>query len=270
MHEVDEIERVRLLAESTKVFIESRFNFLKAIYGLRPACFHLLISTSGAGKSTLNRSILRECLAKHRVMLWLSEESIKDINLVIARGVFTPMMLKNLSVFSEQDGDYKNMEAQELFDALCAKVEETKPHILLLDNLSTSSFYMGQRIQMQNKVAKKLKELALRTKAAILCIAHTAAHVSEYNQSLISETDIRDSKTVTNLAEFMFALQRIRVGDESYSFIRILKSRHTAVTNAFYQLEFNPKTFLVEKDEPVSWADFNSAYKSRNVLGGKK
>ena len=269
-HEVTELERCRLIEESETVYINSKFEFLKEIKGLRPEGFHLILSTTGAGKSTLVKSILRELLTKVRVHLWLTEESIKDLNLAIARGAFTDLMLRNLTVDSEESNELKAIKGKALIDFFENRVRETKAHVVLLDNISTSSFYMNERPDAQGEIAKRLKFIGQATGAAMVIVTHTDGTLNEVNQNLISENNVRGGKTIANLAEFMFAIQRLKVKEDIFTFVRILKCRSHSIDRRIFQMSYEKNTGLYGKDYFVNWETFKEVYNARNQLGGKK
>ena len=270
-HEVSEIERCRLIDEANTVYINSKFGFLQEIKGLRPEGFHLIISTTGAGKSTLIKSILRELLFKHKVYLWLTEESIKDLNLAIARGAFTDVMLKNLTVDSEESDELKPIKGKQLLNYLESRIFETKPHVVLIDNISTSSFYMNERPDAQGEIAKRLKSIGQSSGAAMVLVSHTDGTLNETNQNLISENNVRGGKTISNLTEFMFAIQRLKVKEDVLTFVRILKCRSHSIENRIFQMSYEKNTGLYGKDFTVDWDTFKEVYNARNQLtGGKK
>ena len=269
-HEVTELERCRLIEESETVYINSKFEFLKEIKGIRPEKFHLILSTTGAGKSTLIKSLLRELLTKVKVHLWLTEESIKDLNLSIARGAFTELMLKNLTVDSEESDELKPIKGRALLDYFENRVRETKAHVVLLDNISTSSFYMNERPDAQGEIAKRIKFIGQSTGAAMVVVTHTDGTLNEVNQNLISENNVRGGKTISNLAEFMFAIQRLKVKEDIFTFVRILKCRSLSIDNRIFQMAYEKNTGLYGKDFTVDWDTFKEVYNARNQLGGKK
>lgn len=264
--ELTESLKTQLNAESHECHFRSAFNFLKAHNGIRKNKLHLLIAPTHSGKSTVARSIIRDIIFNNRdkkVLLWLTEETKKEFMIEFSETVPVCDRLNNLTLVSEmQFSDINENNCRESFEEI---VDQYSFDILIVDNITTSVMYMDKTISTQSEVAQWYKSLT--KKFAVFLIAHT--NTNNYNDRLLDETDIRGSKTITNISEFLYILQPISVGDVLRQFILIKKHRGQIVENKFYSLNYNKHIKAIESDNIANFEKLKEVFKLRNKLNGK-
>jgi len=229
----------------------------------------MVLGTSHGGKSTLIRSLLIDIALgteEKNTLLWLSEETVIEFLSELYRSGISADKLKNLHVISELDlmDDFES--AQELLKYVEKYCEDNDIGLIFFDNITTSVIYMDRPPTDQAKIAIYLKKLANRLVVPLVIIAHTGAAVTDSMARLIEMNDIRGAKSIVNLAPFFYILQAFHCGNQIYSTIRITKHRGQEVQHKFYKLFYSPPARLYAKDELVSFDDFKSIYKKRNIL----
>jgi len=241
--------------------------FLKQQNGWRPSKLHLVIGPSGAGKSTYVRSVITDfllCNQDHKMMLVLSEETIQDFQTDINRIPFAGNELDRVFIVSEQDQNFGSFK--EYGTEIERKIEELDIDFLIVDNLTTSEFYAEKKSDQQITICRYWKSLAQRLFVPVLLIAHTAKEVTENYRNIISPENIRGSSNIVNIAEFIYVLQPMYVGDERHLFMRVCKSRGQAVKNTIYSLHWHEKKRVYGRIEISSFSTFQEIFKTRNQL----
>lgn len=269
---MDEFEKDEFLEESRTQFYKSDFNFLNEHNGWRPGKQHLILAPTHAGKSTLTRSIAWDFVNNNeleKVLVWLSEESKAEFKSELAKIGLPKEKASRIIIASEQDGDLSLSEKKMLF---AESLKLANPQLLLFDNITTSSFYAGRKVDEQERFASYLKTTGKSEDIAMAIIAHTGGE-SQMNKRLLELNDIRGGKDIVNLAEFAYILQMIKVYDEvtqktkKFPIIRIEKHRGQAqVENFLFHLRYNPTTVSFMEDRPKCWNEFKELFKKQMSL----
>jgi archaellum biogenesis ATPase FlaH len=239
------------------------FNFLRSHNGIRKKRLHLLIAPTGAGKSTVVRSILCDMVFRNKdkkILLWLSEETKQEFIMEFSATVPPNEVLKNIRIVSEMDS---NSSEEEIKKLIVEAIEYYEIDCIVIDNITTSRLYMDKSTKEQSAMARWYKSLCKET--TLFLIAHTNG--DEFNNRFLNENDIRGSKTITNLAQFLYILQPVNVGDKLYQFINVLKHRGQKLTGRFYRLFYSEELKSFERDQKVSFNDIKEVFKQRNQLG---
>ena len=258
---VDVVERARfkVIKDFTSWF--TSFAFLNQHNGFRPGKLHAFIGTTGGGKSTLMRSILIDALKLNpdkRVGVYLSEESKDDLRACMS--LIEGVNMDGAVVISEIDS---KKEALSVFKDLIAT---SHFDLIFIDNITTSLHYNDQKPDKQFQFVQSLKELASKSRVPIVMIAHTAAGVSDNMGRLINENDIRGSKSVVNLCEYLYILQRFKAGQTFFPTVTIKKSREFAIDKSLFWLKYEKAQMIYSGDLYLSFEDFKKIYKNRNAL----
>jgi ABC-type iron transport system FetAB ATPase subunit len=257
-------EKAAFEKEINEVFFTTSFGFLNAHRGLRRGAFHLLLGTTGGGKSTLVRTIIRDFIFKEEnknlnLALLLSEESVRDYRVQASVGMPSSDILLNTHVKSELDE--LGMDEKNAF----AWIRLLRPDVLIFDNITTSSFYMDKTPQEQAAFAKRLKALIKELDCAAVIVAHTDAKAKD-NHSEISLNDIRGSKSICNLCEFAYILQRFSIGEAFFPTLRVAKHRSQELIHNLYALKYDHKIRAFTGDEAISYEKFKRVFNERNRL----
>lgn len=257
-------EQKSLEASLRQTHFHSHLGFLNSTNGLRRGSMHLFIAGTGAGKSTLTRSLIRDLLFHKEndpiISIWLSEETIDEYKTMFALAVPSHDRLLNTHAYSEID----KPETSELHFFEWA--EMVQPDVLILDNITTSKFYMDKRPEDQAKFAIKLKSLLKKLNCAGIIIAHADAQQTQQKGGLLDVNHIRGSKTICNLAEFAYVSQLFETPITKYSTIRIVKSRSQQAIHNIYSLNFEKTTSSYISDTAVPFEKFKEAFNERNRL----
>jgi GTPase SAR1 family protein len=264
--ELDEEQIKKYKTNSNKIFFETKLNFLKCHRGIRPNKMHLLIAPTHAGKSTLVRSLLCDYVFRNKdakVLLILSEETRQDFLTEFSNTVPVHDVLSNIRVLSEQD--WSDTPIEEFEKNINEHINYFGIDLVLFDNITTSKLYNDRSVKEQSAVSTWLKNLTKRT--TMFLVAHSLG--SDFNNRLLDENDIRGSKTITNLTEFLYILQPVYVGDKIYQFINIKKHRGQEVINKFYQLRYDKHLKAFDTDKAVNFEAIAEIFKQRNQLGKK-
>lgn len=249
------------------VEIKSCFNFLKSHNGLRPGKLHLAIGTTGSGKSTLVRALVLDILKNNpeqSLVLYLSEENEEDLRDEFSQANVTFEKPVNLFVLSEDQ--HANASASDLLNLIENKVKTSKATVLIFDNITTSLAYNDQSPSDQFKFISKIKTLTKKLNIATLLIAHTNSQTSDNSNQLIKETDIRGSKSIVNLVEFLYIIQRFQIKEFYFTAIRIIKHRGQNITASVFRLVYQKAIRSFENDKEINFETFKEAFRERNHL----
>lgn len=265
--QISEDELKKINQESETVYFKSSFNFLNEHNGIRPGNMHLLLSTTGAGKSSLVRKIILDSAQEYRAMVWLSEESCQDFKLAMSSCYPDPEAQKNIYLVSELDFDESVSKSHiKVYEHFEKMILLHRPHIVFLDNITTSGMYSDVTPSEQSNIAWKIKRLCQRQDVPIFIIAHTGKTGGESNGRMINETDIRGSKAITNLVEYLYVLQGIETETTRHGIVRIVKHRGQAIGHYFFFLFFDKKKRLYINDRKLKFSEFKAMFKDRNKL----
>ena len=244
---------------------------MREFNGWRPRNIFLFLGAAGEGKSTLTRTLVIDALANvpkgKKVLVYLSEESVDDFIIELNKsGVFEhgKELLTKLEIFSEQS--IEDATPKKVFAKFCELCSRKDIAIVFLDNLTTSEFYMDKKVEAQSMVAKKLKQLALNPDKTIAVIAHTGTEVNQTIKRLVNANDIRGSKSLINITQVIFILQRFEIQDRIYQTLRLVKYRGYSPENKMFNLNFDKRLFVFNNNRAIDFETFKSAYGERNKL----
>ena len=263
----------RKLANTTHLVHESKFNFLRDHYGLRPCNMHIILGTTGSGKSTLVRSILAELInAKKKVLIYSCEETVEDFETQFSYSK-DKQDYKNLLIFHESEMRTRTKTSenvQEFIKQLELSIIEHKPDVFIFDNITTSDYY--EQNKNAAKTAQLLQELCLQSKIPFLVVAHTSADVK--GPMFFDSSSIRGLRTITNKAQYVYCYYRFRENIDGYSrilnFIYTDKSRmHSEASKSCYKLFFDNEQKLFTSDVKVDFELFNEFTNGKKVRGKK-
>lgn len=267
-----EEEKKQYLEEQGKVYFWSNFKFLNEHRGHRPGNIHLYLGTTGGGKSTLMRTLFIDVMESlregKRILVWLTEETRKDfLTEIYATGYGDEDKLSRVTVISEQEMPPICENDQSMTELLLAsEIKHEDNEIVFFDNLTTSDFYEGKRPAEQSEFAKKLKKWTQDANVPIVLIAHTNAETSDNSKGLIMPNHIRGSKSICNIAQFLYVMQRFKIGEVFYPTIRIEKHRGQKIDKSLYMLTYHKGSNLYCTDKWMPFKDFEKIYKERNKL----
>jgi len=264
LHFTDE-DQAQYNKELNEIHFASKLGFLNAHRGLRRGSLHLVIGTAGGGKSTLVRTMVRDFLFQKENMnfnlgICLSEETIRNYKKQLAYGVPSHDLLLNTTAVSELE--QKNWNKKMLFDWL----RTYTPDAFMFDNITTSKFYMDMNAKEQSKFAVELKEITTELNCATLLIAHTDAEITDSIERPVQLNDIRGSKSIVNLVEFGYVLQRFEIGDKFFPTIRTKKHREQDLVHGMYTLQYDPRLRSFSGDLAIDFEKFKEVFSERNRL----
>ncbi|MGB1290502.1 MAG: RAD55 family ATPase [Pseudoalteromonas sp.] len=252
-----------LIAKNEFIEHKTGFNFLRQHCGFREGKLHLLIGSTSSGKSTLVRSILFDYLErnpKKKAFLYLTEESDADFKLGIAysrKKIDTDRVVR----YSEQDGQ----PSKEKLFHMIQKASEENIRFLILDNLTTCQFYNDKPFEYQSSFVKDLKTELTKHHVACFCIAHTST-TANAGKALLDGDSIRGNKSVSNLAEYLYCLEKMVSGNQIGQAITLVKNRNHTADDYTFILKFNRMTRLFNQDFAIPFEEFKQMYNKRNKL----
>lgn len=251
-----------LQKENKEVYAHSNFAFLNAHNGFRRGCMHILMGTTGSGKTTVVRTILRDMIFNKNnalsIGVWLSEESLKDYKTQLSYSMPSVDKLKMTVAFSEVENSINE-------DFFFTWIRAHSLDVLIIDNITTSQFYASGTTG-QESFARKIKNITKELNIITILVAHTDAHFLDNGDKLITPNDIRGNKTVPNMAEFFYGMQRFSIGNDFFPTIRLLKYRNQNVENLAFYLHYQKDIRAFISDKPIDFNQLKEAYDNRNNL----
>jgi hypothetical protein len=125
-----------------------------------------------------------------------------------------------------------------------------KPSVVIVDYLqlmSPSSYVRGKssgnRVQELGEITRRMKALAMREKIALVMLAQLNRRVEQDGRSTIMLSDLRDSGTIEQDADYVLFLARCNGGDVS---VQLAKNRHGAVGEMMCLFDGEAMTFAFE------------------------
>jgi len=244
----------------------SRYEFLKAHNGIRPNCLHGIMGSSGSGKSTIFKCIIAEAAQHAPVLVWLSEESVVEYQELI--NYMDDGCLHNIKFVEEKDiPEERKLSQNDFLETFEQAVEASGAELVFIDNVTSSAFYNTRYgFAGQNKTASFLQAFVKR-KCAIFYVTHTDASVSDNHAKIINQENIRGSKELPIVTEYLYIIQKMTNEDRQYNLVRTAKYRHHEKAKGWYALNFSDHTYIGDKKVPFSMV--NAIFKSRDYLGKK-
>ena len=254
--------KIANIYKQNKVHWFSKFNFINQHNGIRPNKMHLFIAPTHVGKSTLTHSLIIDLIVKNptaKILLYLTEENANDFEVAISNFAENYEAISNQVTVMVEDKFKSDDEIKEYIETATMHDDFD---LLFIDNITTSKLYMDKKTSTQSTIAIWLKSLLEDT--TLFIVAHTNGN--NYNTELLDETHIRGSKTITNITEFLYVMQPVRINDNLYQFVRVIKHRGQSPENKFFRLHYNKNKRCIDCDVPVSFDDFKDKFKLRNKL----
>lgn len=262
-------QRKEIQEENDFEYFPTDFIFLKEHKGLRPGCIHLLISNSGSGKSCLMRKILIDTAQKKDVLLWLSEETKEDFLLATNDANIYSEIQKNIKIITEMSFDKKiAANSKSLYFHFEKAILSLNPKAVFLDNLTTSRMYLNLRPAQQDELIWDIKNLCAKHGCPIFIVMHTRSEFS--NNRLLDDSDVRGSKTIANICEYLYLFQCWEIAGQIYPTLRIRKARKHRVENKMFRLNFSREKNLYISDAKMSFETFIENFKNKDGLEKKR
>lgn len=260
-NKITELKEKRMM-----VFNKSKFAFLNCHRGIRPAKLHILMGTAGSGKSTLVRSIIGDQIENNfdSVYVWLSEESVDELKEGMMDLDLSDEILSRLLIESELDTAPKSNKPRDR--EILERVYLSGAKVLIIDNITTSQFYMDMKVSEQSSFIKRLKDFAVKTGIAVFLVAHTKKDIHDNMNKLINENDIRGSASVVNMAHFFYILQRFEQNKIFAPTIRVVKHRGYNVTERLFYIQYDKYKMAYVKDNSIEFKKFKEMFKERDKL----
>lgn len=244
----------------------SRYEFLKAHYGIRPNCLHGIIGSTGCGKSTLVKCIIAEAAQGHKVLVWLSEENVVEYQELIQ--YLDKSCLKNISFVEEKDiPDEFKADQNNFFQYFTQMANEAMADIVFIDNVTSSAFY-NQRFGFggQNRSAEFLRNFC-KSVCSVFYVSHTGSSITDNHGKVINPEDIRGSNELAIVTEYMYIIQKFTTEDKQFNLVRVAKYRHHEKARGWYALKYSQKAYIGDSKVPFNLV--NAIFKSRDYFGKK-
>ena len=261
-----EDEMSELKKNNEKVFFRSSYDFLKIHKGLRPGLTHLVIGMPSGGKSTLRDSLIFDFLNHNpgkNVLLWLSEEAANSFKMKVANNKEFNGMMDRVFIYSERDNKNIGGNNQVLIDRIAEGVMKSNASLFILDNITTSELYKGG-YEQQDYTADQLKGIFEGTQCPLVIFAHTSSNIKQGHSAIIDMTDIRGSRGLVNIAEYMYILQSFVLDKNMFTTVRLAKHRDQNVSEKMYALNYNQEKRFYDVDVKIDFEHFKKLYKKQN------
>lgn len=252
--------------ESFETIVKTNLPFLQTHNGYRPAALHLVIGLSGGGKSTTKRTQVLDYYANKNELdvagIWYSEESENDFEIHYAKTPLAEKFFdeKKVKFYSELDSFKNKRDSFKDLDKMFELCD-----IVFFDNITTSSLFKGS-YQEQETALRYFKGLVKKHEIPLVAYAHTSSQVKEGFKSLIEMNDVRGSKEIVNLSEFVYILQQIHIGKTVFSTLKLVKYRGQEVGAKLFHLNYNPKLGVYDTCSEISFTEFKNQFDMRNKL----
>lgn len=224
------------------------------------------IVVSNSGKSTLTKCIITEAAQEHRVLVWISEENVVEYQELINK--LDKSVLPNIVFVEEKEipNDYK-VNQDVFFEYFEQLVEEADVDVVFIDNITTSAFY-NQRFGFtgQQKTSEFMINFVKR-KCSVFFVTHTRSEVTDNYGKVATPEDIRGSKELALVTEYMYIIQKFTTEDKQFNVLRVAKYRHHEAAAGWYGLKYEKKAYI--GDSKVPFAVINKIFKMRDHFGKK-
>lgn len=258
----------RIKSENKSFFHKTNFSFLKEHNGFRNGAMHLLLGSASGGKSTLRNTLMIDFLEANKekiIFLYLSEETLLDFERDLADCEKLRSVCDRIKIFSEQDSLQDVSMQNEKASFLVDQVAMSGCDLFIFDNITTSILY-GEDFKTQGQFVLDLKARIQLLGIPVLVVAHTGAAVKTSGFDLIDQNDIRGSKTIVNISQFLYVMQTFAIQDHKVTTVRITKHRSFDVDNHFFMLRYKKEDRVYIFDLPLTFEEVNELYKKQNRL----
>lgn len=256
----EEVSNLRKKAET--IFCKTNYRFLREHLGLRPSKIHVLMGTTGSGKSSVMRSIIAEYLKYNpgTIYNWLSEEDANELYEGLLPYNLTREQMSKCLIESELTRRPGSV------DEILERSELSGAQVLVIDNLTTSHFYMDKRVSDQSNLITKLKTWALKTQTAIIVVVHTRKDIVDNMGRLITENDIRGCASIVNMAHFFYVMQRFQIQGSFYQTLRIAKARGYVTNERMFLINYDREMKGYFGDKAIDFQSFKKMFNQRDKL----
>jgi len=254
-----------------EIYYQTNFNFLKSHHGLRPSKAHLFLARTHGGKSTMVRSLFFDLYQNkdqhEKIGVWFTEENEQDFATEMSNHAYFKNALEEKFYKFYSELDKPQHSDKQLFDDLDHLFSQVD--VVLIDNITTSRLYGDKNPQQQSKIAGAIKGLCKKHDKPVIIVAHTDATINESTKMLIEPNQIRGSKQLINLVEFLYIIQSVKFlnneKEVTYSFIVLHKYRGQGkfVEDRIYSLNFDYNTQTFNKDKPIDMRKLKEIFQLR-------
>lgn len=267
---LSEEEKIELRKDLAKTYFSSNFRFLGNHKGFRKGALHLFMAVSGGGKSTLRVSLINDFLERNpgkRILLYLSEETVRDFKTQVSMNY---SLLDLSRVFCLSESKLKNYceTKRQMLDAITLEALRVQADIFIYDNLTTSSAY-GQKYDDQELAIDYLKQEIQQLNIPGILFIHTDSKIKKGHDRIIDQSDVRGSRTIANVSEYIYIMQSFEEENEISTVIILDKSRTHTIKNKFYLLDYNRRERKYNYDSELTFGEFNELFANQNKLGRK-
>lgn len=256
--------------QNKRLFVPTRFNFLKEIVGLRPDGIHGLLATTGAGKSTLTRSIIADCSEDVKLLLLLSEETPQTYFAGFKKQGET-IRRENIVVLLEKTITEASMLAEERFKFLFEMILQSECAFVFWDNVTASRLFGDSlHISKRGEYFLKLIDFLKAHNIGLFYIIHTDKTISKNQVNIYSGNNARGSDAIRMSTEYFFIMQGWSIKNKLFNFITIEKHREHTVKNKHFLLIYKNETYSTDKITTFEEMSMASRYASDAIKKIKK
>lgn len=247
--------------DDNRFIFKTGLSFLAQHCGYRNGKMHMLLGVTGGGKSTMTRSMIYDFCKnnkKKKALIFLSEEDKVSLEKELYKIESDISWANNLIIVSGLDGsDFFTSVKKNRFD------------IIFHDNITTSNEYNDKKPQEQSKYINKVKQLISELNVPFVVVAHTGATSAMNQNKIIDVNDIRGSKTIINISEYIYIMTTFLIGNNMNQFITTNKNRTHMTTEKISMLDFDKVKRIYTKSTRVTFDEYNQIFKTRDILGKK-
>lgn len=258
------LKKLKLKKNTTE--FKTNFSFLNQHNGFRRGKIHLLLGTPSGGKSTLRNSVLFDfliCNPDKKVFLWLSEETLNEFEIDLSENEIPKSCIDRLIVFSEQDNVNITQDITSKTEFLTESIIKSGCDLFIYDNITTSFLY-GESFKEQTDFIHDFKRCFNACDVSCFILAHTSSAIKDGYVSMIDQNDIRGSKSIVNLSQFLYILQGFNIKKDFVNTIKIAKHRGYVPNTKLFNLMFNDNKKIYFSDVELEFEKFNELYQSQN------